>query len=159
MEHIEFLYEVPSASDTEGTSIDLREFRQKIQMFLNGDCSQEIKSSITSRIVNLVNSNPENYWAIGFVPAIDVVSTIMRYGELALELGEKTDCRVYLDLFDTTHNKDDISYKVNTERVLGNNIILIDSLFTSGQRYNAFKKMIIDAGAKAVYGIIVAKTT
>ena len=159
MEHIEFLYEVPSTSDTEGTSIDLREFRQKIQMFLNGDCSQEIKNSITSRIVNLVNTNPENNWVIGFIPTPDAISTIMRYGELALELGEKTDCRVYLDLFDNEDNLDDTSFNVNEERVLGNSIILIDSLFNTGQRYHLFKKKVIDTGAKAVYGIIVTKTT
>lgn len=159
MGHIEFLYEVPSVNDAEGTSIAQRELRQKIQMFLNGDCSQEIKNSLTSRILNLVKLNPENDWVIGFIPAPDVSSTIMRYGELALELGEKTDCRVYLDLFDPIISQDDISCKVNRERILGKSIILIDSLLTSGQRYSIFENKIIEAGAKEVYGIIIAKTS
>ena len=156
---IEFLYDYPSVNDTEGPSSYQRDYQQKIKMFLKGDCSQEIKDSLTSRILDVIRLNPESDWVIGFIPAPDVISTIMRYGELALELGEKTDCRVYLDLFEPTISQDDILCKVNIERVLGKSIILIDSLFASGQRYSIFQNKIIEAGAKEVYGIIIAKTS
>lgn len=154
---IEFLYDYPPVSLAKELTPEQRESRQKILMFLNGDCSQEIKNALIERILNLVKLDSEDEWAIGFIPAPDASNTIMRYGELALELGKHTDYRVYLDLFESINIQDDLSYTVNRERILGCNVILVDSVFTSGQRYHIFEKKIIEAGAKTVYGIIVAK--
>ena len=153
---IEYLMDYyPRRTDVE--SEERTESRRKISMFLNGDCPQEVMDEFIARICELEKTDPDGDWVVGFIPAPDGMSTIMRYGNLALEIGEKTDSVAYLDIFEEERGKRNFGYAVNRSHVEGNNVILVDALLETGRRYRLFSTKVRDAGAKRVYGIIVGK--
>lgn len=142
-----------------GLSKEQQEARQKLLLFMEGDCSQEIKDFFVERTRKIVEDTKGTSWVIGFIPAPDDVSTILRYGDLAIHLGERTDCEVFLDLFckaEVERKKDD--YRVASSRIEGKGVLLIDSLITTGRRYRHFSSLLKNAGASSVHGLIVGRT-
>lgn len=157
MEHTFFLEYVPLKRV--GLTKDQSEARQKVLLFLEGDCPQDIKDRFVETIKEFVSSCDNSSWVVGFIPAPDNTLTIIRYGDLALDLGNRTDCGVFLDLFYYQGNGKIEGFCVEKHRVEGKNVILIDAIFNSGNRYKKYSKMVMNAGAKSVRGIFVGKTT
>lgn len=131
--------------------------RQKLLLFMEGDCTQDIKDAFVEQINKLEMIDAESDWIVGFIPAPNEESTLIRYGDLALDLGKRTECEIYLDLFLEQDSSKDTAFLVNRERVEGRNVILIDALITTGKRYRLFRSKLKKAGAKSIYGIIVGK--
>jgi len=144
----------------EGITKEQQEARQKMLLFLDGDCPQDIKDFIVEKAQHVAEDNSTLPWVIGFIPAPDETSTIIRYGDLALDLGNRTDCEVFLDLFSKMNadkNKD--KYCLEKNRVEGKGVILIDAIYTTGKRYRQFSSMLKKTGAKSVHGLIIGKTS
>ena len=144
----------------EGITKEQLEARQKMLLFLDGDCPQEIKDFIVEKAHHVAEDNSTIPWVIGFIPAPNETSTIIRYGDLALDLGNRTECEVFLDLFSKMNpDKNSDKYRVEKNRVEGKGVILIDAIYTTGKRYRQFSSMLKNTGAKSVYGLIIGKTS
>lgn len=153
-----YIFDKISLTDNELTK-EQEEMRREVLLFMRGDCPNDITKAFVDRILELEKTDAGIGWVVGFIPAPNISDTIMRYGDLALTIGEQTNSTAYLDLFKEGKSGSDSGFKVNGRYVENQNVILIDAILTTGSRYRLFRNKVMKAGAKSVYGIIVAKTT
>lgn len=141
-----------------GLTREQEDIKQKVLLFMRGDCPNDVKKAFVERILELEKKDAGIGWIVGFIPAPNITDTIMRYGDLALTIGEQTNSKAYLDLFREGKSGSDSEFLVNSKYVENQNVILIDAILTTGTRYRLFRNKVKNAGAKSVYGIIVGKT-
>ena len=144
----------------EAPSADRAQDRDTVQAFMTGDVSSELITQIEGKARELVNDM--NIDIVCFAPGTTGAKTILRFGEMAERLSESLPCPVFLDGVTLKFDSDPIThtrfYQCNGERVNGKNVLLIGSVYTTGQALQEVGDMLVQNGAKSVYGLFVAKT-
>ena len=141
-------------------SAKLAHDRDTVQAFMTGDVSSELITQIEGKARELINDM--NFDVVCFAPGTTGAKTILRFGEMAERLSESLPCPVFLDGVTLKFDSDPIThtrfYQCNKERVNGKNVLLIGGVYTTGQSLQEVVDLLVQNGAKSVYGLFVAKT-
>ena len=134
--------------------------RDTVQAFMTGDVSTELLMRIESKVRELVNDKHINM--VCFAPGTTRAKTILRFGDMAERLSASLPCPVFLDGVTLKFDSDPIThtryYQCNKDRVNGRNVLLIGGVYTTGQALLEVGDLLVENGAKSVYGFFVAKT-
>ena len=159
MSKIDYMYDYYPESISEVTD-EQRRIRERVQGFMSGDADPELVYEIVDRVKGLVKVNQID--VICFAPGTTGAKTILRYGELAEILDKEIDCDVFLDAVTLKFDADPIThvryYKCNQERVKDKIVLVVGSVYTTGESYNSIMKLLNENGAKRAFVIYVAKT-
>ena len=141
---------------TEGQRLD----RQMIQDFMFGDPSEELIRQIVSRAKTTVSD--EAIDLVCFAPGTTGAKTLLRFDKISEVLAEELDCDVYINAVSLQFDSDPIThirhYTCAKEIVKGKKMLVIGSVYTTGEALTEVGDLLIKNGAKSVYGLFVAKT-
>lgn len=141
---------------TEGQRFD----RQMIQDFMFGDPSEELIRQIVSRAKTTVSD--EAIDLVCFAPGTTGAKTLLRFDKISEVLAEELDCDVYINAVSLQFDSDPIThirhYTCAKEIVKGKKMLVIGSVYTTGEALTEVGDLLIKNGAKSVYGLFVAKT-
>lgn len=141
---------------TEGQRLD----RQMIQDFMFGDPSEELIRQIVSRAKTTVSD--EAIDLVCFAPGTTGAKTLLRFDKISEVLAEELDCDVYIDAVSLQFDSDPIThirhYKCVKEIVKGKKMLVIGSVYTTGEALTEVGDLLMESGASDVIGLFVAKT-
>ena len=141
---------------TEGQRRD----RQMIQDFMFGDPSEELIRQIVSRVKTAVSD--EAIDLVCFAPATTGAKTVLRFDKISGVLAEELDCDVFIDVVSLQFDSDPIThvryYKCAKEKVKGKRVLVVGSVYSTGEALTEVGDLLAKNGAKSVYGLFVAKT-
>ena len=141
---------------TEGQRLD----RQMIQDFMFGDPSEELIRQIVSRAKTTVSD--EAIDLVCFAPGTTGAKTLLRFDKISEVLAEELDCDVYINAVSLQFDSDPIThirhYTCAKEIVKGKKMLVIGSVYTTGEALTEVGDHRIKNGAKSVNGLFVAKT-
>lgn len=143
--------------------------RQIVYDFKDGYCSTQLKQQIVSRIKDIMNIYPYEDWEVCFIPASTHMKSVKRYTSLCEYIKEHTSCTSHVNTISTIHdeeaghisgkkNNPEENFEVDTEKVRGKSIILIDDVITRGRTFCNTADKLSNNGASRVVGLFVAKT-
>ena len=135
--------------------------RQMIQDFMFGDPSEELIRQIVSRAKTAVSN--EAIDLVCFAPGTTGAKTILRFDKISEVLSEELACNVYIDAVSLQFDSDPIThirhYKCAKGIVKGKKVMVVGSVYTTGEALTEVGDLLMKNGAKSVYGLFVAKTT
>lgn len=134
--------------------------RNAVLDFLDGDLSQNLKSSIREKVKALALES-KNVCIIGFIPSWTAEKTMDRYGKLASFLSANLDIEVFPDVLTLKQDSDPIllhkEYVCNISRVKGKDVILIGGVINTGKTFETVSKIILSNGANKIEGLFIAR--
>ena len=135
------------------------ENRETVRNFMKGGISAELLQHIAIKANDLVRENEIDVAC--FIPGTSGSQTVLRFGEIAEHLSSILPCSVYLDGVTLQYDTDLIthirSFQCNEKRFSGKRVLLIGDIYTSGASLQETGDLLIQNGAKSVYGFYVAK--
>ena len=141
---------------TEGQKRD----RQMIQDFMFGEPSEELIRQIVSRVKK--TASDESIDLVCFAPGTTGAKTVLRFDKISGVLAEELDCEVYIDAVSLQFDSDPIThirhYKCEEEKVKGKRVLVVGSVYTTGEALTEVGDLLIESGASDVTGLFVAKT-
>lgn len=139
---------------------DQRSDRQMIQDFMFGEPSEELIKQIVSRVKTTVTE--ETVDLVCFAPGSTGAKTLLRFDKISEVLAEELDCEVYIDAVSLQFDSDPIThvrhYKCAKEKVKGKRVLLVGSVYSTGEALTEIGDLLVKNGVKSVYGLFVAKT-
>lgn len=136
--------------------------RETVLDFMDGALSSALKAEIVRRIEAATNGNEPTY-IVAFIPSWAKERTVERYGTLAAYLSDNLKSEVYLDAITLRQDSDPIlqikEFAVNSSRFSGKNVILVGSVFTTGDMLKSAGDLLMENGALSVEGLFVAKVS
>ena len=137
-----------------------RHDRQMIQDFMFGDPSEELIRQVVSRVKTVVSD--EAIDLVCFAPGTTGAKTVLRFDKISEFLAEELDCDVYIDAVSLQFDSDPIThvryYKCAKEIVKGKRVLLIGSVYATGEALMEIGDLLMESGARDVLGLFVAKT-
>lgn len=134
--------------------------RQMIQDFMFGDPSEELIRQIVSRVKTIVSG--EAIDLVCFAPGTTGAKTVLRFDKISGVLAEELDCDVYIDAVSLQFDSDPIThvryYKCAKEKVKGKRVLVVGSVYSTGEALTEVGDLLVKNGAKSVYGLFAAKT-
>jgi len=134
--------------------------RDRVQDFMMGEPSEELITKVLSKVLEL--SGSEKVTLVCFAPGTTGSKTVLRFSELASRLSDVLDCGVYLDAVTLRFDSDPIThtryYQCNKDRIKGQDVLLLGSVYTTGQSLQEVGDLIMQTGARSLRALFVAKT-
>ena len=134
--------------------------RQMIQDFMFGDPSEELIRQIVSRVKTIVSG--EAIDLVCFAPGTTGAKTVLRFDKISGVLAEELDCDVYIDAVSLQFDSDPIThvryYKCAKEKVMGKRVLVVGSVYSTGEALTEVGDLLVKNRAKSVYGLFAAKT-
>jgi len=141
--------------------------RKEVWNFKDGSCSLRIKNELVRRINAKVGSE-KSQWVVLFVPGSTAEKTSRRYSTIASYIQSMTGVTATMtgisNAYDRAERRYDKSgdptesFAINSSAFHGKKVILIDDVTTTGKSFNRCASKIMNAGAKDVHGLFIAKT-
>jgi hypoxanthine-guanine phosphoribosyltransferase len=97
-----------------------------------------------------------------FIPETTGAKTVLRFDKISEVLREELDCDVYIDAVSLQFDSDPIThvryYKCAKGKVKGKRVLLVGSVYSTGEALTEVGDLLVKNGAKSVYGLFAAKT-
>lgn len=146
-------------SSMKDSSAKHAEDRETVRNFMEGEISTELLQRIAVKANDLVRENEID--VVCFIPGTSGSQTILRFGEIAEHLSSTLPCAVYLDGITLRCDADPITlircFQCSERRVSGKRVLLIGDIYATGTFLQETGDLLVQNGAKSVYGFYVAK--
>lgn len=158
MQNFSYIYEyIPTTSSA--TEAQVRQ-RNEVLDFMDGCTSRALREELTTRVRTLAHGQ-EDRCVMAFLPSWSQERTVQRYGSLARHLASDTHIEAYLDALSLRQDGDPVlktkDLTCNPERICGRKVIVIGSIFTTGNTFRKACDILLQEGAESVEGIFVAR--
>lgn len=158
MQNYTYIYDyIPTTASA--TEVQVRQ-RNEVLDFMDGCSSRTLREEITSRVCDLTKGQ-EGKCVLTFLPSWSKERTVQRYGSLARSLSTDTHVETYLDALSLRQDGDPVlktkELTCNPERISGRKVIIIGSIYTTGNTFKEACDILLREGAESVEGIFVAK--
>lgn len=134
--------------------------RNEVLDFMDGCPSRMLRERVAALISETIGDDVSGF-VIAFIPSWSKEMTVQRFGSLARYLAECTRVETYLDALSLRQDGDPVlktkDLVCNPQRVAGKRVILVGSIYMTGNTFSKACDMLIDGGASSVEGIFVAK--
>lgn len=143
--------------------------RNTVYRFKDGFCSEDLKQKIVDKIKVIMEAFPGGSWRVCFIPASSYHRTVNRYSQLKRYISDKLGIECSIDVISKEHDEESgylsgkkanpaADFRIESSKVIGKNIILIDDVITRGNTFCRTADKLIECGASNVLGLFVAKT-
>jgi hypoxanthine-guanine phosphoribosyltransferase len=159
MYRFDYIVDYYPESKLDATEDQIRD-RQMIQDFMFGEPSEELIRQIVSRVKTIVSD--EAIDLVCFAPGTTGAKTVLRFDKISEVLDDELDCEVYIDAVSLQFDSDPIThvryYKCAREKVKGKRVLLVGSVYSTGESLAEVGDLLMESGARGVCGLFVAKT-
>lgn len=156
-----YIYDYIPTTDEQATEAQQAD-RETVLDFMDGTLSSSLKNELLRKITEITAGNEPTY-IIAFIPSWAKDITVERYGTLAAFLSDNLKSDVYLDAISLRQDSDPIlqikEFALNSSRFTGKNVIVIGSIFSQGDTFEAVGDLLMENGAQSVEGLFVAKVS